>query len=300
MMRPPRKDDDETDGPVELRPLKLSSLSGAPAHRKKTRKTSQEKPARQKAASTPEMEVSSVRDTTPPAPARTRKGAAPGRSASTSQSSSATSGKKRSGPRGGRALTESRIRNIAEHYVSQRECSRQMLVDMLGRRLFKRVSGLDAETAHKERAEAEPLIEAEADRLVKAGLIDDARFAEMKARSWLASGRGARRIVMDLSQKGISRADAELAIAAAARETTGILDPEVDSDEVCVSAEWEAADALARKKRIGKYRRQPMPEDYPSRAKVWRREAAAMARAGFEIDLIRQILDQEPEPDETF
>lgn len=202
------------------------------------------------------------------------------------------------GGKSAKPLTEARIRNIAEHYVGQRECSRAMLRSVLERRLARRLYGMPAEEAERERDAASPLIDAEIERLARAGFIDDRRFAEMKARSWLSAGRGARRILMDLKQKGIDDDAAQDALMAASREITGIASDDVDTQDVVVSAEWEAADAFAQKKRVGKYRTKPFPEDRKERAKIWRREAAAMARAGFGIDMIRQVLDEEPEDDD--
>ena len=66
-------------------------------------------------------------------------------------------------------LTAERIRNIAEHYVGQRESSARMLRAVLERRLFRRLRGLSPEAAEEERAAALPLIEAEVARLVQLG-----------------------------------------------------------------------------------------------------------------------------------
>ncbi len=200
-------------------------------------------------------------------------------------------------PPAARPLTAERIRNIAEHYVGQRESSAQMLKAVLERRLARRLRGLDPEAAAEERAAALPLIEAEVARLEAAGIIQDARFAGMKARAALASGRGARRILRDLGQKGVEEDTARQALLGAAREVVGDHDALGEASEVLREAEREAAESFARKKRLGPYRRDPLPEPWAERSKVWRREAGAMARAGFGVDVIRRVLDREPEPD---
>jgi regulatory protein len=193
-----------------------------------------------------------------------------------------------------RKMTEQRVRNIAEHYVASRECTRQMLREVLMRRSRE----ISPEEAEKEAVEAESLIEAEIERLVKAGLIDDARYAEGRARADLNRGRGARRILMDLSQKGVDKEVAEDALKEAARDVTGTLGrDDVDDDEVSRNAEWEAADTFARKKRFGPYRSGSLPDEREAAQKIWRREASSMARQGFGLDLIRQIIDREPEDD---
>lgn len=200
-------------------------------------------------------------------------------------------------PAAARPLTAQRIRNIAEHYVGSRESSAQMLRAVLERRLQRRLRGLDPEAAAEERAAALPLIEAEVTRLETAGLIQDARFAGMKARAALASGRGARRILRDLGQKGVAEGTARAALLEAAREALGDHDSASEPSEVLGAAELEAAESFARKKRLGPYRRDPLPEPWSERSKVWRREAGAMARAGFGVDVIRRVLDREPEPE---
>jgi regulatory protein len=175
-----------------------------------------------------------------------------------------------------------------------------MLREVLLRRLSRHLHPMGADEAAAEREQTIPLIEAEIDRLAASGVIDDRRFAEMKARSWLSSGRGVRRIAMDLALKGIDAETAQEAITEASRETTGIYSDDVEPEDVVVNAEWEAADTFARKKRIGKYRKIPMPEVFAESAKIWKREASAMARAGFGMDMIRATIDSEPEPDDNF
>lgn len=190
-------------------------------------------------------------------------------------------------------LTEQRLRNIAEFYVAQRESSAGMLRAVLERRLQRRLRSLAPEAAREERAEVMPLIEAEVARLQAAGLIDDARFAEMKARSGLARGRGGRRILRELGQKGVGAEVAGDGLLSAARESLGE-DDDADRFEVLRGADREAALAFAEKRRLGPFRRAPLPEDRAGRMKGWRREAAAMARAGFDVDVIREVLDREP------
>lgn len=190
-------------------------------------------------------------------------------------------------------LTEQRLRNIAEFYVAQRESSAGMLRAVLERRLQRRLRSLAPEAAREERAEVMPLIEAEVARLQAAGLIDDARFAEMKARSGLARGRGGRRILRELGRKGVGAEVAGEGLLSAAREALGE-DDDADRFEVLRGADREAALAFAEKRKLGPFRRVPLPEDRTGRMKAWRREAAAMARAGFQVDVIREVLDREP------
>jgi regulatory protein len=201
----------------------------------------------------------------------------------------------RSASAAAKPLTPERIRNIAEHYVGQRESSAQMLREVLHRRLLRRLRSLDPEAAAEEKATAVPLIEAEVERLERAGLINDARYAEMKARSALARGRGSRRILRDLGQKGVSAAPAREALVRATGEALENVGQDLDASEVLQVAEFEAALTFTRKKRLGPYRVDPLPEAWAEASKVWRREAAALARAGFGVGTIRRVLDRAPE-----
>jgi regulatory protein len=191
-------------------------------------------------------------------------------------------------------LTPERIRNIAEHYVGQRESSARMLRAVLDRRLARRLRTLAPEAAEAERAAALPLIEAEVSRLVAAGVVEDARFAGMKARGGLAAGRGARRILGDLGRRGVDAETAREALLGAARESLG---EDGEPGDLLRAAEDEAAEVFARKRRLGPHRREPLPDDRAERSRLWRREAAALARAGFGVDVIRRVLRAEPEED---
>jgi regulatory protein len=186
-------------------------------------------------------------------------------------------------------LTAESIRAAAQDYVARREGSAAMVRAALARRLRRRLAALPPEQAEAERDAALPLIEAEVARLEQAGLVADARFAGLRARAALEGGRGARRILRDLGAKGVEAATARAALEEAAREIA----PE--GDDPLREAEAEAAETFARRRRIGPFRATPAPQDRAGRARLWSREAAAMARAGFGPDLIRATLGREPE-----
>ncbi len=95
-------------------------------------------------------------------------------------------------------------------------------------------------------------------RLVASGLVNDAAFAQFRAAGLLRSGRSRRAVTARLAAKGVS---GDLARAAL---------PE-DPD-----AELDAALVLARKRRIGPFRRGEAPDLAGKR-----RELAMLARAGF-------------------
>lgn len=95
-------------------------------------------------------------------------------------------------------------------------------------------------------------------RLAASGLVNDAEYAQSRAAGLLRSGRSRRAVTARLAAKGVS---GDLARAAL---------PE-DPD-----AELNAALVLARKRRIGPFRRGDAPDMAGKR-----REMAMLARAGF-------------------
>ena len=94
--------------------------------------------------------------------------------------------------------------------------------------------------------------------LVTSGLIDDGAYAETRASGLLRAGRSRRAVAARLAAKGVG---AEVAQAALPD------DPE---------AELAAALVLARKRRLGPFRRGESPDPAGKR-----RELAVLARAGF-------------------
>ncbi len=108
-------------------------------------------------------------------------------------------------------------------------------------------------------------------RLVKAGAVSDAGFAEGRARSLVRAGRSRRAIQARLQAKGVA--------PDLARDAAG-------NDD---AAELGAALILARRRRIGPFRAID-PEDL---AAARRKELGVLARAGFAQDTARKALDMD-------
>jgi regulatory protein len=96
----------------------------------------------------------------------------------------------------GRALRRHRARNVAVDAVSRREHSRATLAARLER------SGVRTH-------ERDDTVEA----ATRAGLVDDGRFADVRARSLAARGAGNLLVLDDLERKGIDEATARAAVA---------------------------------------------------------------------------------------
>ncbi|MFX4223698.1 MAG: regulatory protein RecX [Thalassobaculum sp.] len=166
-------------------------------------------------------------------------------------------------------LTKAYLERAALHYLERYASS----VEGLRRVLLRRVD----KAAREERgdpAEAAPWVEEIVARFAASGLVDDRSFAEGRAASLRRRGESARRIALKLREKGV---DGEL-IGAVLEEEDG---PDREA------AEFAAACRFARRRRLGPLR------DPAERADRRDRDMAALARAGFSLDVARRVLDLE-------
>lgn len=193
-------------------------------------------------------------------------------------------------------MTATRIKNISEYYVSQREACSGMLRSMLHRRAYGWLKTLDDEERHSAEEQFKSDVEACIQKLQEMDFICDERYANMKARGWRADGKASRKIQFELSKKGISKEIIENAISQADEE---LLDKsDLDPDIAAVESDMASAENLARKKKIGPHRLKATPTDAKEKIKLWRREAGMLSRAGYNLEIIRQILDREPGEDD--
>lgn len=109
-------------------------------------------------------------------------------------------------------------------------------------------------------------------RYGESGLIDDARYASNIAAGLRRRGTSRRAIKAKLEARGLAADVIEPALAA--------LDADSGGD-----AELESARALVKRRRIGPHR--PEAERAPNR----RKDLAALARAGFNLDVARRALE---------
>lgn len=151
------------------------------------------------------------------------------------------------------AATEAGLRRVLER-----------LVDRWARRA---VGELDTETIAARAAAARGMVRDVVARLVAVGAVNDAAYAETRARTLVRAGRSRRAAAAHLAAKGVDPATAR-----------SVLPEDVET-------ELAAALILARKRRIGPFRRGTPPDEAGRR-----RELGAMARAGFTQDLARQAL----------
>ena len=111
-------------------------------------------------------------------------------------------------------------------------------------------------------------------RAIRTGLVDDRRFAEGRVATLRRRGGSARLIGAKLAAKGVDRTVIAAALA--------------DGAEPDADPEFAAAQALARRRRLGPYR---TGERAPSREK----DLAALARAGFAYGIAKRVVDVDAE-----
>jgi regulatory protein len=164
-----------------------------------------------------------------------------------------------------RQATASHLENAALHYLERFSSSSANL-----RRVLLRKVARSARAHGTDPAEGAGLVEAIIARYLQSGLLDDAAYAAQKAASLRRRGSSRYGIRGKLAVKGI---DAELIDATLAR---------LDDGEG--SGDLAAACALVRRRRLGPYR----PPG--AQAEHRRKDLAALARAGFSLDVARRVL----------
>jgi regulatory protein len=165
-------------------------------------------------------------------------------------------------------LTAESVQRITHRYLERYFTTAHHL-----RRLLMRRARASIEAHGGELDELVALIDAEIERLVASGALDDRQFAEGRARSMNRRGVASGRIRSALAGKGVDGETAGEAVAA-------LRDHAEDPD-------WEAAQTWSRKRRIGPWRVGPLTLE------VRQRELARLGRAGFSYALARRIVDGE-------
>jgi regulatory protein len=174
-------------------------------------------------------------------------------------------------PRRIRKLAPADLKDAALHYLGRYAASTARLRQVMTRRIKR--------SAKANELDPEPLMQ-ELERviamLIRTGLLNDTSFAEGRVRSLNRRGGSRRQIAAKLSAAGVPQATTAQALA-------GLEDELPD-------AEFAAAMAYAKRRRLGVFRAKP--DDSPEHR---RKDLMAMARAGFALDLARRALKGEAE-----
>jgi len=168
-----------------------------------------------------------------------------------------------------RPITAKYLQNAATFYLERYPSTAEGLRRVLERRVA-RARIADAPIVEN----AERVIAEMVAKFVAAGVIDDKAFAQTKARALHRRGTSNRLTRQKLKLAGIDGDTLDQAMAG--------LDQELDTDPR--QREWKAATALARRRRLGPYRAKDR-KDHRNR------DLAAMARAGFDYDVAKKVID---------
>jgi regulatory protein len=155
------------------------------------------------------------------------------------------------------------LEGAALRYLERFDCSVARLKRVLSERVAKA-----ARAGIADAAEAPAIIEQILERYQRSGLINDQRFAKNFAERQRDRGASRRMIEQKLRTRGI------------APETVEQVLPRHES----APAELEAAQAFARRRRLGPHRK---PE---TREECRRKDLMAMARAGFNYDVASRVI----------
>lgn len=197
-----------------------------------------------------------------------------------SQQNCNTKMKESGGRKGKRALKRSGIEGYLDRagafYLQRYDSSQDNFRRILHRKLARRGIPDDVE-----QEEISSWVEAAVAKYVALGAIDDFEYALRKARNLHGRGKARGRIVLWLRQKGVP---ADVASAVLDRIAEG--DPDM---------ELRAATLVARRRRIGPFRRPAEGEPAGGDSDQRRRELAIMARAGFPFAVARMVVDADTE-----
>jgi regulatory protein len=168
--------------------------------------------------------------------------------------------------------TEAKLREAALAHLARFAATEVGLRRVLQRRVDRWARRAEAEGGDTAGAAAARALAADvARKLVASGVVDDAAFAEARARRLARAGRSRRAIEAHLAGKGVGRE----AVAAAVPANPG--------------TELDAALAQCRRRRIGPFATEEVPRELRMKA------LAALARAGFSRDVAEAALDMAPE-----
>lgn len=176
----------------------------------------------------------------------------------------------------GPAPTRAALHEAALTHLARFAATEAGLVRVLDRRIGRWArraggEGVDPSVTEAAAAASRQAAREVARALVRSGMVDDAAYAEARARSLTRAGRSRRAVSAHLAAKGVPPELAQAALPA----------PE---------AELAAALAYARRRRLGPFRPPSDEGDGGLDPDARRREIGAMARAGFPQPVAQQAL----------
>ncbi|MCC5979846.1 MAG: RecX family transcriptional regulator [Salinarimonas sp.] len=183
-----------------------------------------------------------------------------------------------------RPATQAWLQRAALYYLERYSASSAQLQRVLARKVETRLR-LRGEAGDPEIAgPARELVADVVEQAVSGGYVDDASYARARVAGLRRRGGSRRAIMAKLREKGLDPALIEEALAEDIATTQTGSNAAIDDAEARAQREYEAAQAYARRRRLGAYRTPLQPERRD-------RDIAAMARAGFALQLAIRVID---------
>ncbi|MGC6530319.1 MAG: regulatory protein RecX [Candidatus Puniceispirillaceae bacterium] len=213
-------------------------------------------------------------------------GTSPSTSSSAPSSSAPSSSMTSSDGNAPKSRNHKRLMNKAVHYLGRYQASQQSLRRVLKKFALRKLLKKDA-NSDKDRHDIASYEDSEdhvacaiedviAD-CVRYGYVNDQTLASAKARQSVISGQSAQQLSGKLRQMGVSQDIADQALAERAHDHK--------------DAETAAAIRAMRKKRLGPYHKEAEEMPFANLSfEDQQKQFAKLARAGFQIDIIRTIL----------
>ena len=157
-------------------------------------------------------------------------------------------------------LDDTRLRNLALHYVGKYATTRAKLATYLNRKIRERGWSNDRPAD----------IDALVNQFAELGYVNDAQFAGARSRAFVARGYGKRRLDEDMRASGINESDA------------------ADATEHMSESSFAAAQNYARRKRIGPYAAEVAPPEKQQK------QLQGFLRAGHNFEIAKRFVRAEP------
>ncbi len=167
-------------------------------------------------------------------------------------------------------ITKQRLKNIGLYYLKRFESSIENLRSVLKRR----IDAYAYENPQWNKQEAYQWAEEVLNEFEHLHYLDDSRYAEIKIRNYLSSGKPARYIANKLKTKGIKQ---------------DLIEEILQQQEY---NPFEMALKLAKRKKIGPYRAKETRLEFKSK------DMATLIRAGFDYDVVCDVLNHKLSEDE--
>jgi len=170
-----------------------------------------------------------------------------------------------------RKITPKYLENSAMYYLERFSSSSENLRQVMKRKIYKSCKFYGDDNISEKEEWLSDLI----NKFQRIGYLNDESYALSKIRGYRYSGDSKKKIISKLASKGVSADIINNSLTA------------VDEEMFEEDGEIESARKYIRKRRFGKYRTKEVDD------KTLSKELASLARAGFNYDIAKSVLEEE-------